>query len=460
MLLVLKKSPRDFKILLGITFFQAYVFFNIYGIIMWILRDECQFSDAKSGIIFGSFSFCVSVFGIFMGIVIDYLLIRRTMLIQMTSGIAGMLILSLTLHPIAVCLALFIPLAFGMSGTHSVIAVAIQRYIRESHRSIAFTMRYSAMNLGAVASSFTVDLYRLGFTPFLGINKWSFFIACNMLLQMLLLLTVRLGVRDIECYNDDWETRRIEDGNDEGGLRTLKDVWSQVKHILIRDTMFRRFILLSFIMVGGYSVLVYDFSLYPLYMKRAPFPVLDPSKVPFMMILTIDPVIVIILSVIVGAIVNRFDFERYWVILLGTCIGAFAPFFMMISQYWSVVLFVVVMAIGESIWSPLFDRYVCEFTQKGQEGIFFGLAGVINAFSRIFVSSASGLLLQRFCPSLGNCSEGKWIWLIAGCMAMVTPILLLVTMKCTRVIRINEDYKEVVELDEQIKEEEEEEIKE
>jgi MFS family permease len=208
--------------------------------------------------------------------------------------------------------------------------------------------------------------------------------------------------------------------------------------------MFRRFILLSFVLIGAYSVLVYDFSLYPLYMKRAPFPVVDPSKVPFMMFLTLDPIIVIVLSVIVGAVVNKYNFERYWVIVLGTFIGAFAPYFMMITQYWAVVLFVVVMAIGESLWSPLFDRYVCEFTQKGQEGIFFGLAGVINAFSRIFVGSASGLLLQRFCPSLDNCTEGKWIWLIAGCMAMLTPILLLLTMKYTRVKKnIEQDYNEL-----------------
>jgi hypothetical protein len=60
----------------------------------------------------------------------------------------------------------------------------------------------------------------------------------------------------------------------------------------------------------------------------------------------------------------------------GTAIGAGAPFFMMLPHYWAVIAFIIVMAIGESVWSPVYDRYIAEFTQRGDEGIFFGLATI------------------------------------------------------------------------------------
>lgn len=45
----------------------------------------------------------------------------------------------------------------------------------------------------------------------------------------------------------------------------------------------------------------------------------------------------------------------------------------MVHEYWAVFCFIIVLSIAEPVWSPLYRKYTLEFTQKGQEGIFFGL---------------------------------------------------------------------------------------
>lgn len=489
---VFRKAPRDFFVLLVLTFFQSLVLFGVFGIIMWILTENCGFSDSVAGLLFGCFSSCTAVYGFFLGPVIDVMLIKKTLLFHLVCAFIGQVVMSASmLHPIAVCIALYLPMSMGFSVMHAVISIALQRYIPDSHRDFAYPLRYAVMNLGAFVAPFIVDTFRLKLPAYVfgtQIPRWSFFLACTALMEIPLFIMVFFGIRDIEV-RDDWSIVPLKQqqeamvptdstenlrgateapvdssgtqaapeflvGSSKGpviidsssaaavlpavapmiapALPVQNSGWRAVKEILLRSVMFRRFLLLCVILIGAHSVFVYDYSLYPVYMKRAPFPVLDPSAIPFMWFLSIDPLIVAVLALFVGALAQKHNVERYWTIVVGSAVGACAPFFMMTNHYWGVVMFVVVMAVGESLWSPLFDRYVCEFTEKGKEGIFFGLAGIITTVARLITNISSGLMLTRFCSAQGSCEDGKWIWFIAGWIAFSTPIFLLITMRWTR----------------------------
>lgn len=487
---LLKNAPRDFYVLLVLTYFQSLVLFGVFGIVMWILTENCGFSDSVAGLLFGCFSSCTAVYGFVMGPFIDTMLIRKTLLFHLACVFTGQIIMSASLlHPIAVCMALFLPMALGFSVMHAVISIALQRYIPDSHRDLAYPLRYSVMNMGAFTAPFIVDTFRLKLPAFVfgtQLPRWSFFLMCCALLEIPLFLLVFFGIRDIEVTRN-WTVEKLfsinspqaegtegasvdgeipleqQDNSSSssppiggaGGVTGLAATaipsvasavpeateatteseargWRAVKDTLLHNVMFRRFLLLCAILVGAHSVFVYDYSLYPIYMKRAPFPVLDPSSIPFMWFLSIDPLLVAIMAIVIGILAQRYSVERYWTIVVGSAVGACAPFFMMSNTYWGVVLFMVVMAVGESLWSPFFDRYVCEFTEKGKEGIFFGLSGIITTTARLLTNVSSGLMLSRFCSAAGACEEGKWIWFIAGWIAFSTPVLLLLTMRWTR----------------------------
>lgn len=110
---------------------------------------------------------------------------------------------------------------------------------------------------------------------------------------------------------------------------------------------------------------------------------------------------------------------------------------MMITQYWAVFLFIIFMSIAEPIWSPIYNKYTLEFTQKGDEGIFFGLATIPMFLAKLVTGFLSGELLHRYCPVPGpelapnGCGHGRLIWMIIGCITVSSPLLLLATQRWT-----------------------------
>jgi MFS family permease len=482
-------APKDFSVLLAIHFLHSIIGFNLYSIIMWILTENCGFDDRVAGTIFALFGPVSSVYALFGGPLIDKLLITKSLMLQTAFAITGKLILTFSLHPIAVCIALFGPIAMASSMNHTVILVALQRYIPDSYRTMAFSTKYVIMNVGAVISSILVDVFRLYVNPRIDfIAPWSLFIGCNVLLNVPILILIGCGIRDVESISpatasaeavagetdieleahtdfnyadipeDSFDGEVVEDVlkvsvppapkpktsccskvdawkvqpfDNSSQPHSVAELGAKVKRV-VWDSKFWKFVLFSTILLGAKTVFVYMYSLYPVYMKRASFGDGDAANVPFMMFTVADPVIVVILSWVMGWMINKFNWERYWVIVIGTALGAGAPFFMMISQYWAVILFIVLMAIGESVWSPVYDRYIAEFTQRGDEGIFFGLATIPTTLGHMISTMSSGFLLRYFCPSPAECSMGHWIWFVAGCGALSSPLLLLATIRWTR----------------------------
>lgn len=328
------------------------------------------------------------------------------------------------------------------SMNHTIILVALQRYVPDSYRTMAFSTKYVVMNIGAVVSSILVDVFRLYINPHVFfVAPWSLFIGCNVLLNIPVLIMIACGIRDVEAVveppikvshgetdieleqrddfayvdvpEDSFDEERIDAGalkvslpppaqppakpaavragcckrdaaawkvqrfDNSSQPQNARELGVKIKRVL-KDAKFWKFVLFSTILLGAKTVFVYMYSLYPVYMKRATFgaSAAAAAEVPFMMFTVVDPVIVVILSWVMGWLINKFNWERYWVIVIGTALGAGAPFFMMFSEYWAVILFIVLMAIGESVWSPVYDRYIAEFTQRGDEGIFFGLATI------------------------------------------------------------------------------------
>ena len=455
-----KNSPRDLWWLLVITLLESTVIFNVYSILMWILTEDCGFSDQVGGLIFGLFSFTVALYGFLFGPLLDKLLLRKTLFIQVCLGLLGKIILTLSLHPVAVCVALFGPMALGLSLAHPCTMVGLMRYTRLEYRKLAFALRYVIMNAGSLISFALIDFFRIvlgqyaGTIHFLYRPLWSFFLWCNCVLDVPVLLIILFGgIRDVQVMaapeaqsppeltaEDAADAASaaapaaliLEPMTNDSQPRSFRELAQKYWRVL-KDPLFRRLVLLSFALIGANSVFVYDSSLYPVYMKRAPFPVARPEDFPFETLMALDPFIVIVLTFLSGFIVQRCGWDPYWVILFGTAVGAGSPYFMIITQYWAVAISIALGATAESIWSYLYESYSTQFTKHGDEGIYFGLAGMTTTISKVVISLSSGLLLQRFCPAQGQCLSGPTIWLIVGLIASATPILLLVTKRWTHI---------------------------
>lgn len=190
--------------------------------------------------------------------------------------------------------------------------------------------------------------------------------------------------------------------------------------------------ILTFGVLGAKSVFRFLDSLYPLYMERAPFPVEDPTAVPYLSFLTVDPLLVMLFTAPVANYIARKQFHPYWVILGGVVVSAAAPFFMIIVQYWAVFAFIITMSLAEIVWSPMLATYACWFAPQGEEGMYLALSALPVFAAKGGAGWLSGLILSEYCPVNGTVCHSV-IWAFVGLLAVSSPVIIGLAYKLVKI---------------------------
>jgi dipeptide/tripeptide permease len=102
--------------------------------------------------------------------------------------------------------------------------------------------------------------------------------------------------------------------------------------------------------------------------------------------------------------------------------------------YVMIFIYVLVLSLGEALWSPRLYEYTAAIAPKGQEASYMSLSFLPYFIAKFFVGLSSGFLLARYCPESGP-RDSQTLWLIIALTTMITPVGLLVFQ---RYIRIHE----------------------
>jgi len=115
---------------------------------------------------------------------------------------------------------------------------------------------------------------------------------------------------------------------------------------LVSSATFWRYAVLTLFLINLRTIFRHLDATLPTYLIRCFGP-----NYPKGMIYSINPFMIIWLTPIVSALTSQY--AHYDMIKYGGYVSAISPFFMVIdTATWSVVMFVVVLSLGESIWSP------------------------------------------------------------------------------------------------------------
>ncbi len=95
---------------------------------------------------------------------------------------------------------------------------------------------------------------------------------------------------------------------------------------------------------------------------------------------------------------------------------------------WTLITYVVVFSFGEALWSSRFLEYVANLAPAGQVGAYMGLAGIPWFLAKMTTGLYSGSMIQKFIPEGGPLDSGT-MWLIYACIAMISPVGLLLGKK-------------------------------
>jgi hypothetical protein len=118
------------------------------------------------------------------------------------------------------------------------------------------------------------------------------------------------------------------------------------------------------------------------------------------------------------------------------------------AHYAMALLCMVLVTIGEVVWSPKLNEYTAAIAPRGQEGTYLGLSLMPWFVAKTAVSAASGHLLQRWSPEtveiegkavplqqamvegqLGYWDRPEAMWLLLGAYALAGCIVAAVLEK-------------------------------
>lgn len=100
--------------------------------------------------------------------------------------------------------------------------------------------------------------------------------------------------------------------------------------------------------------------------------------------------------------------------------------------YVAIVLFVVLLSVGEAFFSPRLYEYAAAIAPKGQEASYMSMSLLPFFLAKLFVGMFSGILLEAYCPETGP-RHSETLWLIIALTTMISPVGLLLFGRYIRV---------------------------
>lgn len=293
--------------------------------------------------------------------------------------------------------------------------LALRRYTTEASQKFAFSLFYVVMNVAAVVASFLINGIRKITPPaglyFAGMHLSMYRtvlltgVACTV---VMLILTVQ--IREINT-GDGFAVRQFAPR--QGGPREiLKEVLGQSK--------FWRFFAITFIFVGVKTNFSHMDATFPKYFTRE-----FGDDASYELLLAINPALIIVFVPLATYLIDKINLGFGPVLIIGSLISGASPFVLAAStSYEAAVIWLILLSIGESIWSPKLMEFGVAIAPEGREGTYMSLAGAPLFLSKLGTGGLSGLLLERYCPASGP-RDSQMMWFVIGLTTFVPSLILI-----------------------------------
>jgi POT family proton-dependent oligopeptide transporter len=459
--------PKAFWLLCVCYMFTSYAYFAMALQMTTFYVQTLHQEDTVAATLYGAYGFMAAVWTTLMGPLGDILSTKGVFVISILLGLIGRVfawfvstgdrfLVGTSILPtwtIYVSILTFVALGDGAVATLANTLLGKLVKPRGDQRKVAFGVLYSFQNVGAMLAGFGLDITTLivsqsnTASALMDTSQWVILTtAVCMLVAVIFALTIPSPDQTpvIPMYQTVYEA--IENGTieKEKNPLTLPDADETASDELMKQgkcarcghTMatlatcsFWRFAAFSLCCVGVKMVFRQLDMTFPIYMKR----VFGPDA-PVGSMYAIDPLLIIILAPLAQVLTANLS-PMHWIIL-GTWITAFSPLFLAFStpsmlHLYGVVLFGIMLAVGESLWSPRLNDYAVEVAGKARMGIYLAATAPIMFVSKFPAGWLSGWLIARYCPSdptHGSCDTVA-LWGIISLVTLASSPLLLTLLR-------------------------------
>eukprot|EP00928_Gymnodinium_smaydae_P043019 TRINITY_DN28911_c0_g2_i1.p1 TRINITY_DN28911_c0_g2~~TRINITY_DN28911_c0_g2_i1.p1 ORF type:complete len:708 (+),score=127.57 TRINITY_DN28911_c0_g2_i1:104-2227(+) len=422
----LRYAPREMFIIISMKFAEIAAYYGGAYIYTNFMSEELGMTDQEAGNLYAAYGFISTFLGLGAGIVIDKLGVRKSLLIgTIASTIARFAHVLMTSKFAACFISLtFFPLggAFGVP----VLALGIRRYSHRDNRKFAFSIFYTMLMLATLVGTMMINQIR-GFFPegtSIRGQSLSWMRITWLLCTIFTLYTVVCAffLRDIQvCEDQPLEDMVIQPTKPPTG--STKEVLRQIG----KSPRFWRLTAVSLIFCGVQMGFRHLDATFPKYMMRTYGP-----NAPWEVILSVNPIVTFFCAPVCTAILIKYKVGFRKALILGAFLTGFSPFiFAFVENYLGMVLWIVVMSLGQAIWGPKLYEYSTMSAPTGREGLFVAITAAPIYLSSVPAGLISGWLLENYCPKNARPEDmqGGLLWLYVGFSVAWTPVLLWILRK-------------------------------
>ncbi len=391
---VLKETGREYWGIQIINFLDCTFYFAMLTIASLFLSHDLGMSDRAAGHSIALFTSATTLLLTVSGMMTDWLGIRLSMRISMGAMLllrSAMVVIGLTPslpHRGLLASVLLVLMAPFMAGIQTVFQAATQRYTTRRSRSAGFNLWYLFMNIGAAAGGYSIDFVRL----VLKVPNVHIF-TMGVGTAVLCLITSELMVR---------REQQLAGADEQPDEKKERRTPLSILLAVIREPAFFRLVVLIALILGVRAVYAYLYLLMPKYWERTIGP-----EAAIGALNMINPIGIVIGLILFIPLANKF--KVYNMLVYGAMVSAFSLFPMALPWQWygtgigpahyeMAVLCMIIVTIGEVLWSPKLNEYTAAIAPIGQEGTYLGLSMVPWFLAKTLVSWYSGNLLERWSP--------------------------------------------------------------
>ena len=396
---VLKETRKEYWGIQLVNFLDCTFYFALLTIATIFLSEDLGLNDRWAGYSTALFTSATSLMLLVSGMYTDWLGIRKSLSISMVAMLVlrlGVMVVGLTPglpHRGILVSVLLLLMAPFMAAIQTVFQSACQRFTTKRSRSAGFNLWYLFMNVGAAAAGFSIDIVR----KLLHLPNAHIFTMGVILAALCLLVGTTMVKREDQLVSPDDPPEAQKEETKVEHKRPLQTL----REVITEPTLWRLLVLIALI-IGVRAVYAYLYLLMPKYWLRT----IGPDAA-IGTLNAINPIGIVIGLVLFIPITNKFNV--FSMLIYGAMMSAFSLFPMALpwrmfgsdiatAHYIMALLCMVILTIGEVIWSPKLYEYTALIAPKGQEGTYLGLSLVPWFLAKTLVSAFSGHMLEYWSP--------------------------------------------------------------
>ncbi|MEI6176231.1 MAG: MFS transporter [Verrucomicrobiota bacterium] len=398
---VLKETRMEYWGLQIVNFLDSMFYFAMITVASMFLSKDLGFNDKDAGYTITLFTSATTLMLLFSGAATDWLGIRKSITICMSAMLMlriGIVFVGLNAwlpNRGIIATVLLVMTAPFQAGIQTSFQAATARFTTRRSRSAGFNLWYLFSNLGGVAAGLSVDTLRVWLKiPNANTHVFTMGVVTT---TLCLVATTALIRREEQLVSPDDPP---EEAKSEKNVER-KSPLTAMKEMFAHSALWRLIALITLIL-GVRAVFLYFYLIMPKYWERT-----IGTDANIGLLTAINPIGVVAGLILLIPIISRFPVFK--MLIYGGMITSIAllpmavpwniyPWSIETNHYTMAILAMILVTIGEVIWSPRLNEYTAAIAPKGQEGAYMGFSMIPWFAAKTGVSLLSGHLLARWSP--------------------------------------------------------------